>query len=944
MPTPFVGREAELGAIADLWARSRRERSAAACLVLADPGQGKSRLLAEARAALRAPTQLTLTGYEPEQKVPLAAAREVLRSLHGRTTDPVTAALLGTAPQQASRELEPLRLFEATHRALIGSGPLLMTADDLQWTDELSMALIHYLLRASAAAGMPMLLLAASREAAAAGAMADSLEQLLGAQGRFRLLELAPLEREAGVRLAMELAPGIDREAAAELWRRAAGSPFWMQVLTAQGDEGGDRTQSVRARLRGLGPRAAAVMAALTILARPATRSELVRVGGLTDGDVEPALAELTARGLAVASRGGVRVAHDLVRAAAERDLPEATRRDLHARAAAMLEEQAGDDVQGLVEALAHRHRAGRVDLALALRIATAPRRRWVGPDGLRALAAIADAADPAEPGALDLLEAVAALAGELAEFGLAIERWAALAERLHDPDRRARALLAAARAAFTARRNEEARAHLAEAGRVGREPGLLVRLEALAGELEIWVDGRRAEGHQRAQAAAETARRLTEAARGRVSGEVRRGHLEALRTAYAGALQLNDWRRATALAEEMVEVARGFDPEGHLDALTLLALALRQELRLVEAERHSRRAWDEGERSIFPNVRSEAGHRLAACLLDMGRIGDAEAVAAETDALVARIGPTGRISGRQRSVLEGIRFYTADWAAVVETYLATAAAEPDPHYGLAYHQQVATWLARLQGPAARAQVVERVAEARRLARGAGCRRCAAEVEIAVAEALARVGQDEEARATLAAWDKSLPQPDPERVAWRAWAEALLLRSTDRAAAADRLLELAVEAEAASRRLHALWLRLDHARSLLETDRVAAIDAFDHLAAEARAVGATTLVRAAEQGLRGLGLRTWRRTRASASESPLERLSAREREVAELVGRGASNPEIAVRLFVSRKTVERHVSNVLSKLGLRNRTEVAALLGGAAPPSSGAPKDGGVPR
>jgi DNA-binding NarL/FixJ family response regulator len=55
-------------------------------------------------------------------------------------------------------------------------------------------------------------------------------------------------------------------------------------------------------------------------------------------------------------------------------------------------------------------------------------------------------------------------------------------------------------------------------------------------------------------------------------------------------------------------------------------------------------------------------------------------------------------------------------------------------------------------------------------------------------------------------------------------------------------------------------------------------------------------------------------------------LTEREQEIARLVAEGGTNREIAKVLFLSPKTVERHVSNVFKKVGVRNRTELASRL------------------
>ncbi|WP_017194791.1 response regulator [Actinomyces massiliensis] len=56
-----------------------------------------------------------------------------------------------------------------------------------------------------------------------------------------------------------------------------------------------------------------------------------------------------------------------------------------------------------------------------------------------------------------------------------------------------------------------------------------------------------------------------------------------------------------------------------------------------------------------------------------------------------------------------------------------------------------------------------------------------------------------------------------------------------------------------------------------------------------------------------------------------ERLTEREYEVVEAVSEGLDNAEVADRLFMSEGTVRNHISSILAKLGLRNRTQVAVL-------------------
>jgi DNA-binding NarL/FixJ family response regulator len=153
--------------------------------------------------------------------------------------------------------------------------------------------------------------------------------------------------------------------------------------------------------------------------------------------------------------------------------------------------------------------------------------------------------------------------------------------------------------------------------------------------------------------------------------------------------------------------------------------------------------------------------------------------------------------------------------------------------------------------------------------------------------------------------------------------------------AIGRCLVAAGEAEAAVRHLEAALsafsrlemppevgrTRLLLARALAGDEREAAIAEARAALAGFEALAAAADADAAAGFLRSLGVKA-----ARGGPKRIGVLTKREREVLELLGEGLSNPEIAQRLVVSRKTVEHHVANVLSKLGLRGRGEAAAYM------------------
>jgi DNA-binding NarL/FixJ family response regulator len=74
---------------------------------------------------------------------------------------------------------------------------------------------------------------------------------------------------------------------------------------------------------------------------------------------------------------------------------------------------------------------------------------------------------------------------------------------------------------------------------------------------------------------------------------------------------------------------------------------------------------------------------------------------------------------------------------------------------------------------------------------------------------------------------------------------------------------------------------------------------------------------------RTYGIRRGPRVRHSRARQGWDSLTPTESKVVELVAGGMSNPQIAGHLFLSRRTVQTHVSHILAKLNLHSRTDVA---------------------
>ncbi|HEY8494262.1 MAG TPA: AAA family ATPase [Myxococcota bacterium] len=885
----LVGREDELGKLADALA-SAASGQPRVVLVTGPAGIGKSTLLAAALRSWKGDV-VAGSGDEDEAHVEFALLEHLLRAAPGDVQPPEP----GTEPFRAARTL--LELFEAAEPGR----PLALVVDDAGWGDLPSLQAIAFATRRLRAE--PVALLVACRDETLPRLPAGLVRR---AESHGVRIELAGLDAD-GIAALAERAYGrpLPGWAAARLRDHTGGNPLHatslvrevpFERMAAPGQLPAPRSFAVlvATRLAACSGDAQRLLAALAVLGREAPLQAAARVAGVSDPLA--AADELQRQRLAELSEGGpdqaLRFAHDLVHASVLADLAPAERKRLNAAAA---EVTSGD------RALHHRISAAvgpAPDLLAEVRAVAAERAR-----------------QGASESAAELLEAALPLAGGEAE------------------------------------REDLAMAAITHRLRAARPPGPLAdelpsfrdvpTRSYLLGRIAL-ITGRHREGVAHLRAAWQG---LPE------------GH--ELRPEVADALALaaeHDFRFAevTQWARRSLEAG-----SGSLHAPILLALGIMMTEGVAAGEAEMSRLLDASSGLVRAGALLARGiARTYANDLD-GALADLEEAGAQLEVAGSMIGLVNA-----RGYIAECHYRAGRWgpALTIAEAIGSIADDADQPWLAAMPEATAAFVLAARGELERA--TGHAEQARRAAEISGLmpahlwvQHARLRIAAAAGDADRVVAIGDEMRAGAAGrfpewvhrWRATYVRGlvmaerfgDAEEVVAELEAEASATGDVPAAADAARargMLEAARgDAERAEEAFQAglaldpvatrpferarlelaagAHLRRAGRRRAAQAVLTAALERFDQL-------GAAPWVERCERELRACGLRPAKRADLTASSD----LTPQERMVAHLVAGGATNREVAAELFLSVKTIEYHLSRIYRKLGVRSRTELAALL------------------
>lgn len=917
------GRSAELARIDGLLAAAR-EGASAALVLRGAPGIGKTALLGHARA--RADelgfTVLAASGYEGETGLPYATLADLLAAVLALREElpPVQARALGVA--FALEEPVPLERFAvpAGVLSLLTRGaedrPLLAVVDDLHWVDEASREALLFAARRLREEGVALLVATRDEDAVAAEL------------GGLDVLDVGRLELEHAVALVLDTAPDITRTVAVGLAERTAGNPLALREIPAllsaaqrAGSEplddllplGDDLERAFARRLDALpGPaRRALTVAALLEGVDLAALHRALGILGLPDDALAPAE---RAR-LVVVRDGQVTFRHPLVRAAVHHLATEAERREAHRALAAA----SADPFARAWHLAASVHEPDEHVAAELAAVASGSRDRGGHVAAARAWDRAADLTpDPGVAGTRRLAAATSWLdAGHLDRALAALDAIAVAAgagPSQDDVDR--------IRARVALRRGQPDQAHallVAEARRLeSSAPAVAAQamLEAavahmMTGDMAALVaDARRARELAEAPEAA-AIRSMADVLIGEAllaMGQSEEGDAllsasepfllevdpltvgpEVYAMAGHSSFWIERWGRAERILDRIVGAARAASGFGKL----VYPLAARAQMDF------RRGAW------VRALADADEAVSLARTTGQVALLTHALAILAEVEAGL------GRTAAAQEHAGEALAITEALGLQAVRAYALRSA-------GLDHLAQ-----GRVR------EAAEILGEATALGRAIGMG-TAGLTPFAPdhVEALVRERRVDEAREVLDWFAARAGTGGTWGPAAAARCEGLLAPAGAFDEPFERALSLHAEGQqpfehARTALLYGERLRRDRRRARAREPLALALEVFSGL-------GAVPWAERAEQELTAAGGRRATPAVGAAPAGPaaVDELTPAELQVALMVAEGQRNREVASGLFLSEKTVERHLTAIYRKLDLRSRAELAASLAG----------------